>query len=118
MSIYKKELFVCDCDDVRHQIIFLYEEGTYDELNDSINEVYCEIYLNTWMTFWQRLIYGIKYIFGYKSKYGAFDVITLDPDDHERFQNIATQLTAVYNEKERLKAKKALAKNEVRGEEK
>jgi hypothetical protein len=88
--MYSKELFVCECESVEHQLIFLYDE------NDTYSEIYCEIHLTTYMNFWQRLKHGVKYIFGFKSRYGAFDSIILNPDDHEKFQSVATKLTELH----------------------
>lgn len=59
----KYKYFECDCGDVEHVIRFSYFD---DEP---------EIYVNTYLkksNFFKRLWYGIKYIFGFQSKYGAF----------------------------------------------
>jgi hypothetical protein len=40
-------------------------------------EVYVHVHLVR-RSFWYRLKYGLKYIFGYKSRYGAWDEFILD----------------------------------------
>jgi len=53
--------------------------------------VYVHVHLNK-KPFWERLKYGIKYIFGYKSRYGAFDEFIFSPDDAERLQSVVNYL--------------------------
>lgn len=64
-----RELVVCSCGNNEHQMIFTTfpDEGF----------VYAIIHL-TKLPFLKRLKLGIKYIFGYQSRYGAFDEIVLD----------------------------------------
>jgi len=63
------ELLICACSSDEHQIILHKDEEE--------KMVYCTIHLVT-LPFWKRLIYGIKYIFGYKCKYGNFEEFILD----------------------------------------
>ena len=84
------ELFLCECHSPEHQLIFSYDKNTISE--EIFDEVYCHIHLNDSRTFWERLKYGLKYIFGYKSKYGAFDEIILDPNDWEKMQGVVDKM--------------------------
>ena len=71
MSKKKKELeelIICACGEPEHQMIFRTIDGDDD--------VYVSIYLVK-LPFFKRLWFGIKYIFGYQSKYGAFDEIII-----------------------------------------
>lgn len=66
----KINTFYCDCVSSSHQIRTLYfpsEESDYD-----IPELYLTIHLCRF-GFFNRLWKGIKYIFGYKSRFGDFD---------------------------------------------
>lgn len=63
-----EELIICACGDVEHQMIFRTIDGDDD--------VYVSIYLVK-LPFFKRLWFGLKYIFGYQSKYGAFDEVIL-----------------------------------------
>ena len=44
-------------------------------------------------SFWKRLVYGVKYIFGYKSKYGAFDSFELHANHANQLLEIINHLT-------------------------
>lgn len=89
----KQQLYICDCYSSEHQMIF---NPSPDETE---NVIYVHVHLNK-RPFWSRLKYGLKYIFGYKSKYGAFDEMILsskhskqlleascylDPNGHEQY---------------------------------
>ena len=55
----KDEVIVCKCAEINHCCIITY--------NEEDKEVYINIHLNR-LSFWKRLVYGIKYIFGHRSK--------------------------------------------------
>ena len=78
------EIVVCQCGSTEHQIIFAHD--TDDKV------VYMSIHLTS-HGFWGRLKEGLKYIFGHKSKYGAFDEVILNGDDHlKQFENVVKTL--------------------------
>lgn len=64
------EILTCECHSSEHQIIITYcnEDNIY----------YAHIHLTN-TNFWSRLIGGIKYIFGYKCKYGNWDEFIFSP---------------------------------------
>lgn len=53
----KERLFICQCNNVEHQLIFRYV------LEDEFPEVYCSVHLIAG-SFWCRLKNSIKYLFG------------------------------------------------------
>ena len=64
------------CNSTEHQIVFHKSTG-----NDWYPpEVYAHVHLVR-RSFWYRIKYGLKYIFGYKSQYVAWDEFILD-DSH------------------------------------
>lgn len=63
------KVLVCVCNSPEHSIIFNYD--------DEDKECYVSIHLSK-LNFWDRLKSAIKYIFGYRSRYGDFDEIILD----------------------------------------
>ena len=79
------EIFICECHSTDHQMIILYSE------DDGYPMVYSHVHLNK-RPFWERFNYGIKYIFGYKSRYGAFDEFIFNPDDAARLQEVVNYL--------------------------
>ena len=66
----KKDLFVCSCHNTEHQMVVIYDEDEIEGVK------YPMLYIHTHLVkrpFWQRVGYGLKYIFGHQSRYGAFD---------------------------------------------
>jgi hypothetical protein len=60
------------------------------------------VYIHTHLvkkSFWSRLKYGLKYIFGYKSRYGAWDEFILNPNDADKLQDVVDYLKEKKNEK-------------------
>jgi hypothetical protein len=101
------ELFICDCHSTDHQMIFIheYEEEAIKDENDKYvldekgNVTYTKKYPMCYAhvhlvshSFWSRVKYGIKYIFGYKSRYGAFDEFIFNPEDAPRLQKLVDHL--------------------------
>lgn len=69
-----RKIFVCDCHSLEHQFTFWFDE--------EYNELYFEPHLHdsTWpwyKRFWKRL----RYVFGNKSRLGAWDEIIINPED-------------------------------------
>lgn len=65
-------LVLCNCGLPEHQIIARWTPGDGDE------ELYLDIHLTHWEGFWRRLWAGLRYAFGYKSRYGEFDELCLN----------------------------------------
>ena len=72
--------FICECNSMEHIYAFWYDE--------ELNQIYFEPYLHTERNFFGRLLYGLKYIFGHKSNYGAFDEIIIKPKDLEKIYEL------------------------------
>jgi hypothetical protein len=72
-----REFIVCSCGDIEHQFNFCYED------DEDWDELYLQVHLNK-LSFWKRLKYGIKYILGYQSKYGAFGEMYINQEDVDR----------------------------------
>ena len=84
-----KELMICECHSTDHQIIILYEDDEID--GHKYNICYAHIHLSN-RSFWNRLVYGIKYIFGRKSRFGAWDEFIFNPKDADKLQVIVNYL--------------------------
>ena len=63
----------------------------FDDYDDDDGFVYISTHLNKG-TFWERLVYGIKYIFGHQSRYGAFDEFIIKPEDANEFEKVIRYL--------------------------
>lgn len=101
------ELFICECHSTDHQMIFIHEYEEEIRKDDNGNEVrdaddkliydkkypmcYAHVHLSS-HSFWSRVKYGMKYIFGYKSRYGAFDEFIFNPEDAPRLQQLVDHL--------------------------
>lgn len=90
----KEEILICECNSIEHSLIFKYDTDPNWEF------VYVDIHLSKRNGFWERLKYGIKYIFGYKCRFGAFDEIILKTDDIHKLKNIVKYLEEVKKHKE------------------
>ena len=86
----KEDILICSCHSTDHQIVLLYDEDI-NESGKSYPMCYAHVLLNK-KPFWGRLKHGIKYIFGYKCKYGAFDEFIFNPDDAYKIQRLANYL--------------------------
>ena len=86
----KDVLFICACGDTEHQLIMRYFG------DDDDPEVYVSVHLTPEYKWWKRVILGIKYIFGYRSKYGEFDEFIFKPNDYEKLQGVVDFLKEAY----------------------
>lgn len=82
----EKEILTCVCSSVQHQIVIRYET---DE-----NQVYANIYLAD-LPIGKRILNAVKYIFGYKSKYGDFEEFIFDKRRYSSFRECSNTLKKV-----------------------
>ena len=82
MSIERK-IFICECKSLEHLVAFWYD--TEDEA------IYIEPRLMTHRNFFKRLWVGVKYIFGYKSRFGEFDELILGIDSQKKLRDILNE---------------------------
>lgn len=79
MSIQFK-YFECACFSDEHLLKF--------HLDDEDNTLTASIFLNQWRSWYGRIWIAIKYLFGYKSKYGDWDCWLLRKEDAERLKGM------------------------------
>lgn len=72
----ERKIFVCDCHGLEHQVAFWYDEDD--------NALYIEPHLTTHRGFFERLWVGLKYAFGYKSRFGEWDEIILGEENQKK----------------------------------
>ena len=94
----KNELFICECQNIEHQLIFSYFE------DDEEKDVFVSVHL-TPDRWYRRIVNGIKYIFGYKCCYGHFDEFIFKKEDADRLQGVvdllkSSQKSKMVNEKD------------------
>jgi len=79
----ENEFFVCECNSDEHTLRFMLDPGSskpgdYADLGTSV-------FLWEWR--WpKRLWIALKYLFGYKCRYGHWDCFTLRLEDAERLR--------------------------------
>jgi len=71
--IMKDEIIICECSSAEHQMVL-----HFDDDKDLGRQVFVEMHLVP-LVWYKRLWLGIKYIFGYKCKYGNFEEAILSP---------------------------------------
>jgi hypothetical protein len=79
------KLFICVCQSPEHQIII--RKDPFDE-----KLVYVSIHLSEY-PWYIRVLKGIKYIFGFKTKYGHFDEIILGQEHVNDLRKIINYLS-------------------------
>ncbi len=79
----EKDFILCDCSSNEHQIIIFYDEDC--------NLVYVSIHLSKF-NFFKRLIFGIKYIFGYYCKYGHWEEFIISKNNINEFKDIINKI--------------------------
>lgn len=75
------EYFECTCHSDEHLLRFTY----FGANEDDEAELYANVFLDT-PGFWKRLWIGLKYIAGYKCKYGHFGTWEMSPENIVRLQ--------------------------------
>lgn len=70
----------CACHSNEHQVTF--------RKFDTDDEIYMSVHLTSGMNFFERLVIGIKYIFGHKSEAGNWDEFIIDGRNRENFLEI------------------------------
>jgi len=78
----KDELIICECSSAEHQMVL-----RFDDDKDLGRQVFVEMHLVP-LVWYKRLWLGIKYIFGYKCKYGNFEEMILSPKHARQVYNL------------------------------
>lgn len=82
-----EELVICQCHNAEHQLMFRAED--IDETGEKW--VFVDFHLCP-IPFWKRLWHGLKYIFGYRCKYGDFDEVVLSKEHADKLQRVVDYL--------------------------
>ena len=86
-----KDIIICECHSTEHQMLFLYSSDKDEKTGKEYPMCYTHVNLNK-KSFFKRLVYGVKYIFGYKCRYGAFDEFIFNPEDAPKIQKLVDYL--------------------------
>lgn len=78
------EYFECACFSPEHTLRFVWDEED--------NEIYTEVFLYQYHNFFKRIWMALKYVFGYKCKYGHWDCFILQTKDAQRLKDLLNKL--------------------------
>jgi hypothetical protein len=78
-----KQYFECECDDFDHTLRMMY-------FRDEFDYIYLSIHLRQ-KSFARRLWHAVKYVFGFRSRYGDFDEFLWSPKEATRFRDMLNQ---------------------------
>lgn len=84
MALGGTHYFECECGGDEHTLRFI--------LDKEHKKIYTTFFLNHYDQWYKRLWRGIKYIFGYKCKYGHWDVWTLRYEDIDRLKEVLNKI--------------------------
>lgn len=80
----RTEFFECICHSDEHTLRFSYDPGP-EEMG-----IWAGVFLNQYHNIFQRIWITIKYVFGYKCKYGHWDCFQFKYNDIDRFVDMLT----------------------------
>jgi hypothetical protein len=80
------EFFECACHSDEHTLKFSYDPED--------NELYTSVYLCQYRNFFRHVWVAVRYVLGYRSKYGHWDCFTMQPDDALRLRGLLDKLIA------------------------
>lgn len=80
------EYLECQCGSNEHTLRFVLS------LDEEGPEIYTSVFLGSYPWGWKRLWTAIKYLFGYKCKYGHWGCFSMKPEDAFRLQGLLVRL--------------------------
>jgi hypothetical protein len=86
----KNHYVECECHSVEHVVRYTFypDDALYDPAD---RLVYVTMFLNQYRSFWKRIWVAIKYVFGYKCKYGHFDCTMVNVDEATNLRNFLNE---------------------------
>lgn len=74
--------FECACHSPEHRLVF-----TIDK-EEGFEQLYTEVFLHNYRPWYRRIWPALRYVFGYKCKYGHFDTFLMKNEDVPRFRKL------------------------------
>lgn len=72
----------CQCGSDEHVLRFTLS------VDEDEQEIYTSVFLNQWESWYKRVWHAIKYVFGYKCKYGDWDCTILGETEVDQLQKM------------------------------
>ena len=82
----KPEIFICECHSTEHQLVVRYDP------DEEYHNLYIDVHLITYENIFKRIWISLKYIFGYKCRYGHWDEFIFNKNDAERLIEILNKI--------------------------
>lgn len=76
------DILLCSCGSHEHQIII------HKDIDDDVKSVSIHYHLTTYRNIFKRMWIAIKYVFGYKCKYGEWDSIIIDENNYKPLKDV------------------------------
>ena len=95
------EFFECACYSSEHTLKFTFDIENYDE--EKTPTIYTTIFLNQYRNIFKRIWVAIRYVFGYRCKYGDWDCWLLRSEDVDRLIGMLNEYKAVEEENKNVK---------------
>lgn len=77
----QQEYFECSCYSTEHTLKFIFDD------DPDFPNLYVHVFLSE-EPWYRRILKAIKYVFGYKCRYGHFDEFVMRHEDCDRFISI------------------------------
>ena len=90
-TVNSVEFFQCQCHSNEHTVKF--------SIDEEDGTIYTSIFLNTFYPWYYRIWIAIKYIFGYKSRFGHWDCFLLKQEDHPRLLRLMSKSNEIHASK-------------------
>lgn len=74
----------CTCGSTEHLVVFQKFDKNIDPSDE--DAFYISVQLRQWRPFWKRFLCAIKYIFGYQSRYGHWDCVSVSREEAENLR--------------------------------
>ncbi len=84
----KIEHIVCSCGSSEHVLEFMFD---IDEKEPQFDHIYTQVQLHQYRTFRERVWVAIKYIFGYKCRYGVWDCTVMEKEEAKKLYKFLGQ---------------------------
>jgi len=85
----RKIIFECSCRDIEHVLMF-----DLDTSEEGFPLLLAFVYLWYGLPFWKRVRNAIKYVFGYKTRYGDFGEFILSDGDEDDLIDLLNEYKA------------------------
>lgn len=86
MKYLQNEYMTCECLSNEHTLRYVFCKS--EKPGDDPSEIYTEVYLNDWRPWYKRVWVGIKYIFGYKCRYGHWDTFIMQREEATKLRKL------------------------------